>query len=134
MHCDAAWQGSDEECRQLAEKVLVSTGLLARLNNLGGKKEHSEEPFSAGAWLSHGDGDLEPLQDYLLGADPDEKAMRQLETDHRFKQAERARAEDIGLEVWRVKSLDPVKSRLLPSSEGQQFGEFSAGEVLIAAE
>lgn len=155
MHCDAAWQGSDEECRRLAEKVLVSTGLLARLNNLGGKKvpeemlqkgpqmlrkywqvqqEHSEEPFSAGAWLSHGDGDLEPLQDYLLGADPDEKAMRQLETDHRFKQAERARAEDIGLEVWRVKSLDPVKSRLLPSSEGQQFGEFSAGEVLIAAE
>ena len=25
------------------------------------------------------------------------QAMRQLETDHRFKQAERARAEDIGL-------------------------------------
>eukprot|EP00434_Breviolum_minutum_P044211 symbB.v1.2.039464.t1/scaffold6578.1/size17795/1 len=155
MHCDAAWQGSDEECRRLAEKVLVSTGLLARLNNLGGKKvpeemlqkgpqmlrkywqvqqEHSEEPFSAGAWRSHGDGDLEPLQDYLLGADPDEKAMRQLETDHRFKQAERTRAEEIGLEVWRVKSLDPVKSRLLPSREGMEFGEFSPGEILIAAE
>jgi len=28
MHCDAAWQGSDEECRRLAEKVLVSTGSL----------------------------------------------------------------------------------------------------------
>lgn len=27
-------------------------------------QEHSEEPFSAGAWLSHGDGDLEPLQDW----------------------------------------------------------------------
>ncbi|CAK9019963.1 unnamed protein product [Durusdinium trenchii] len=155
MHCDAAWQGSDEECRRLAEKALVSTGLLARLNNLGGKQvpeemllkgpqmlrkywqvqqEHSEEPFSAGAWLSHGDGDLEPLQDYLLGADPDEKAMRQLETDHRFKQAERARAEEIGLEVWRVRSLDPVKSRQQPSPNGQAFGEFSPGEVLIAAE
>eukprot|EP00913_Durusdinium_trenchii_P004040 g3742.t1 len=162
MHCDAAWQGSDEECRRLAEKALVSTGLLARLNNLGGKQvpeemllkgpqmlrkywqvqqEHSEEPFSAGAWLSHGDGIVValhvafvPWQDYLLGADPDEKAMRQLETDHRFKQAERARAEEIGLEVWRVRSLDPVKSRQQPSPNGQAFGEFSPGEVLIAAE
>ena len=26
-------------------------------------QEHSEEPFSAGAWLCHGDGDLEPLQE-----------------------------------------------------------------------
>ena len=31
MHCDAAWQGSDEECRRLAEKVLVSTGAKPRL-------------------------------------------------------------------------------------------------------
>lgn len=37
-------------------------------------------------------------------------------------------------EVWRVKSLDPVKSRLLPSREGMEFGEFSPGEILIAAE
>ncbi|CAE7528957.1 unnamed protein product [Symbiodinium natans] len=62
MHCDAAWQGSDEECMRLAQKALVSSGLLARLNNLGSKTEHSEEPFSAGAWLAHGDGDLEPLK------------------------------------------------------------------------
>lgn len=26
MHCDAAWQGSDEECQRLAEKALVPTG------------------------------------------------------------------------------------------------------------
>lgn len=155
MHCDAAWQGSDEECMRLAQKALVSTGLLARLNNLGSKivpdemlqkgpqmlrkywqvqQEHSEEPFSAGAWLSHGDGDLEPLKDYWLGLDPDEKAMQHLETDHRFKQAERARAEEIGLEVWRVRSLDPVKSREAPVIDGREFGEFSPGEVLIAAE
>ena len=34
------------------------------------------------------------------------QAMRQLETDHRFKQAERARAEDIGL----VSSSGPVET------------------------
>ena len=28
-----------------------------------GPQEHSEEPFSAAAWLSHGEGDLEPLQE-----------------------------------------------------------------------
>ena len=33
-----------------------------------------------------------------------------------------------------MKSLDPVKSRLLPSREGMEFGEFSPGEILIAAE
>ena len=31
------------------------------------RQEHSEEPFSAGAWLSHGDGDLEPLKAGGLG-------------------------------------------------------------------
>lgn len=45
MHCDAAWQGSDEECRRLAEKALVSTGALDRCKpdgpgtgNPGGQK------------------------------------------------------------------------------------------------
>ncbi|CAJ1358179.1 unnamed protein product [Effrenium voratum] len=155
MHCDAAFQGSEEECRRLAGKALVPTGLLARLNNLGSKQvpeemlqkgpemlrkywqvqqEHSEEPFSAGAWLSHGDGDLEPLQDYLLGADPEEKAWQQMETDHRFKQAERSRAEEVGLEVWRVKCLDPVTSRRSPEPTSRSFGQVSPGEVLVAAE
>ena len=47
--------------------------------------------FRGHVWLR------EPLEDYLLGLEPEEKALQQLETEHRFKQAERARAEEVGL-------------------------------------
>lgn len=155
MHCDAAFAGSDEESWRLATKALVDSGLFVRLNNLGAQtvpeemlekgpemlrkywqcqQKHSEEPFSAAAWLAHGDGDLEPIEDFLLGGQPEEKAYRHFETGERFKQAELDRAELIGLEIWRVKAFDAVKSYVMPSSDAATFGEFSRGEKLIAAE
>eukprot|EP00931_Biecheleriopsis_adriatica_P056415 TRINITY_DN33422_c0_g2_i1.p1 TRINITY_DN33422_c0_g2~~TRINITY_DN33422_c0_g2_i1.p1 ORF type:complete len:389 (+),score=64.81 TRINITY_DN33422_c0_g2_i1:1-1167(+) len=155
MHCDAAFDGAEQECWRLAEKALVPSGLLVRLNNLGAQtvpdemlqrgpeqlrkywqqqQQHSEEPFSAGAWVSLEDGELEAIHDILLGEAPDEKALRQLETGERFHQSEELRAEKIGLEIWRVMSVDPVKSRVRPSADAALFGQFSRGEKLIAAE
>lgn len=153
MHCDASWEGCEQECMQLAMEFLAPGGLLARLSNLGScsvsperisqgpavlrefwrnRQEHSDAPFSAEAWCMTEGRFLEEVEDPLLGEDSLGKQKREAQSASQLRHAEQQRARALGLELWRV--IHPqVAVMAKPSQEAHVIGKVSLGDELVAS-
>lgn len=154
MHCDAFWPGCDEQCMEAAQHALVPGGMMARLSNLGSREvdssrvekgptvlqefwreqqKHSAAPFSAIAWVKASDGDLEVVEDPLLGEDPDVKMQRESRASERLRRAEQKRGEELGLEVWKVIQAPFVSVFATPSASSKAIGKVHYQDELVAA-